>query len=141
MREQVERWLGDTRGLARMAGTIGLLALLLAAVGVYGVFSYYVEQRRREIGVRIALGAKSAQVVWLVVRQNAAALAGGLAAGLLLAAGEAIVLRAELHGMSPADPFAYVGVLLAMLGAGVAACIIPALRAARTEPNTVLHYE
>ena len=91
--------------------------------------------------MRIALGAKSGQVVWLVVRQNAPALAGGLAAGLLLAAAEAIVLRAELHGMSPADPFAYVGVLLAMLGAGVAACIIPALRAARTEPNTVLHYE
>jgi len=141
MREQVERWLGDSLGLARMAGTIGLLALLLAAIGVYGVFSYYVEQRRREIGVRIALGAKSAQVVWLVIRQNAPALVGGLAAGLLLAAVESLALRSELHGMSPADPFAYLGVLLAMLGAGVAACIIPALRAARTEPNTVLHYE
>jgi len=91
--------------------------------------------------VRIALGAKSGQVVWLVVRQNAPALAGGLAVGLLLAVGESLVLRSELNGMSPADPFAYLGVLLAMLGAGVAACIIPALRAARTEPNTVLHYE
>ena len=141
MREQVERWLGDSLGLARMAGTIGLLALLLAAVGVYGVFSYYVEQRRREIGVRIALGANAAQVVGLVVRQNAPALVGGLAAGLLLAAVESLVLRSELHGMSPADPFAYLGVLLAMLGAGVAACIIPALRAARTEPSTVLRYE
>jgi len=141
MREQVERWLGDSRGLARMAGTIGFLALLLAAVGVYGVFSYYVEQRRREIGVRIALGAKSRQVVWLVVRENAAALVGGLAAGLLLAVGESLVLRSELNGMSPADPFAYVGVLLVMLVTGVAACIVPARRAARTEPNTVLHYE
>jgi predicted permease len=141
MREQVERWLGDTRGLARMAGTIGVLALVLATVGVYGVFSYYVEQRRREIGVRIALGAKSGQVVRLVVRQNAAALVGGLAAGLLLAVGESVLLRAELHGLSPADPFAYLVVMLVMLGAGIAACIVPARRAARTEPNTVLHYE
>ena len=124
-----------------MAGTIGLLALLLATVGVYGVFSYYVEQRQREIGVRMALGASAAQVVRLVVRQNAPALAGGLAAGLLIAAAEAIVLRSELHGMSPADPFAYVAVLLVMLCAGIAACIVPARRAARTEPNTVLHYE
>ena len=88
MREQVERWLGDSAGLARMAGTIGLLALLLAAVGIYGVFSYYVEQRRREIGVRIALGARPGQVIALVVRQNAPALLGGLAAGLLIAVGE-----------------------------------------------------
>jgi predicted permease len=141
MREQVERWLGNSLGLARMAGTIGVLALLLAAVGVYGVFSYYVEQRRREIGVRIALGAKAGQVVWLVVRQNMSALGGGLAAGLLLAVGESIVLRSALHGMSPADPLAYIGVLIVMLVVGVAACIVPARRAARTEPNTVLHYE
>jgi predicted permease len=141
MREQVERWLGDSAGLARIAGTIGFLALLLAAVGVYGVFSYYVEQRKREIGVRMALGAKQSQVVSLVVRQNAAALVGGLAAGLVLAAGESIVLRSELHGLSSADPFAYAGVLLVMLATGVAAIALPARRAARTQPNTVLHYE
>jgi predicted permease len=141
MREQVERWLGDTAGLARIAGAIGALALLLAAVGVYGVFSYYVEQRKREIGVRIALGAKTGQIVSLVVRQNLAALGGGLAVGLAIAAAESIVLRGELHGLSPADPFAYLGVLALMLLAGVAASAAPARRAARTEPNTVLHYE
>jgi putative ABC transport system permease protein len=141
MREQVERWLGDSAGLARMAGTIGLLALLLAAVGIYGVFSYYVEQRRREIGVRIALGARPGQVIALVVRQNAPALLGGLAAGLLIAVGESIVLRGELHGLSSADPFAYLGVLLVMLLTGIAASVLPARRAARTDPNSVLHYE
>jgi hypothetical protein len=141
MREQVERWLGDSAGLARMVGTVGALALLLAIVGVYGVFTYYVEQRRREIGVRIALGAKPGQVVALVVRQNAAALAGGLVAGLAIAVAEALVLRNELHGMSAADPVAYVAVLLTMLLAGLAASVVPARRAARTEPNTVLHDE
>ena len=141
MREQVERWLGDTAGLARIAGAIGALALLLAAVGVYGVFSYYVEQRKREIGVRIALGAKTGQIISLVVRQNLPALCGGLAAGLAIAAAESIVLRGELHGLSPADPLAYLGVLAVMLLAGIAASAAPARRAARTEPNTVLHYE
>jgi ABC-type lipoprotein release transport system permease subunit len=139
MREQVERWLGDSAGLARIAGAIGGLALLLAAVGVYGVFSYYVEQRRREIGVRMALGARPLEIVTLVVRQNASPLVGGLAAGLLLAAGASLVLRSELHGLSPADPLAYLGVLLLMLAAGVAASALPAHRAARTEPNNVLH--
>jgi putative ABC transport system permease protein len=141
MREQVESWLGNTAGLARIAGAIGSLALLLAAVGVYGVFSYHVEQRRREIGVRIALGAKPPQIVRLVVRQNMPALAGGLAAGLVIAGAESIVLRAELHGLSPADPPAFLGVLLVMLLTGVAASILPARRAAQTEANTVLHNE
>ncbi len=141
MREQVERWLGNSTGLARMAGTIGFLALVLAAVGVYGVFSYYVEQRRREIGLRIALGARPGQIVALVARQNAPALLGGLAAGLLMAVGESIVLRSELHGLSPADPLTYVGVLLVMLTAGMAASALPARRAAHTEPNSVLHHQ
>jgi hypothetical protein len=141
MQQQVERWLGDSAGLARMVATVGALALLLAIVGVYGVFTYYVEQRRREIGVRIALGAKPGQVVALVVRQNAAALAGGLGAGLAIAVAESLVLRSELHGMSVADPVAYGAVVLAMLLGGMAASAVPARRAARTEPNTVLHDE
>jgi predicted permease len=141
MREQVERWLGDTAGLARIAGAIGMLALLLATVGVYGVFSYYVEQRRREIGVRIALGARPKQVVSLVFRQNAPALVGGLAAGLALAVGLSIVLRGELHGLSSLDPVAYFSVLAMLAAAAVAACVVPTRRALRTEPNTVLHYE
>ncbi len=139
MREQVERWLGDSAGLARMVGVVGFLALVLAAVGVYGVFSYYVEQRRREIGVRMALGAQPRQIVRLVVRQNATALAAGLAAGLVVAAAESMVLRSELHGLNPADPYAYLGVLLVMLAVGFFASALPARRATRTDPNTVLH--
>jgi putative ABC transport system permease protein len=139
--EQVEHSLGDTAGIARMAGALGLLALLLAAVGVYGVISYSVEQRRREIGVRMALGARPGQVVGLILRTNARAVAAGLAVGLTLAAGESVVLKSQLYGLSPADPLAYSGVLAVLLLAGVAASVIPARRAARTDAVTALRHE
>jgi ABC-type antimicrobial peptide transport system permease subunit len=124
-----------------MAGALGLFALVLAAVGVYGVISYSVEQQRREIGVRMALGARPSQVVGLVLRRNARALAVGLAVGLAIAAGESIVMASELYGLSPLDPLAYLGVLALLAAAGVAASVIPARRAARTDPTLVLRHE
>jgi len=139
--EQVDRSLGTTAGVARMAGTLGLLALLLATVGVYGVISYSVEQRRRELGVRMALGARPSQVVGLVLRRNARAVAAGLVVGMATAAGESVVLKSQLYGLSPIDPLAYAGVLALLLVAGVAASAMPALRAARTDAVTALHYE
>jgi predicted permease len=139
--EQVRRSLGDTVGVTRLVGALGLLALLLATVGVYGVISYTVEQRRRELGVRIALGARPDQVMKLVLLRNGAALGTGLVVGLAVAAGESVFLRSQLYGLSPADPLAYAGVLLVLLLAGVAASVVPARRAARTEPTTVLRHE
>jgi ABC-type antimicrobial peptide transport system permease subunit len=127
--------------MARMAGALGLLALLLATVGVYGVISYSVEQRRREIGIRMALGARPQQVVGLVLRRNARAVTVGLTIGLLIAVGESVVLKSELYGLSPADPLAYAGVLALLLLAAVAASVIPARRAARTDAVTALHHE
>jgi predicted permease len=141
LQEQVDRSLGDTAGIARMAGALGLFALVLAAVGVYGVISYSVEQQRREIGVRIALGARPGQVVSLVLRRNARALAVGLAVGLAIAVGESIVMASELYGLSPLDPLAYIGVLALLVAAGVAATVIPARRAAHTDPTVVLRHE
>jgi len=139
--EQMNRSLGDTAGVARMAGALGLLALMLATVGVYGVISYSVEQRRREIGVRMALGARPGQVVGLVLRRNARAVAIGLAVGLAIAAGLTVVLKSELYGLSPVDPLAYAGVLTLLLCAGLAASVIPARRAARTDALLALHHE
>ena len=139
--EQVRRSLGETVGVARIAGALGLLALLLAAVGVYGVVSYTVEQRRREIAVRMALGARPDQVIRLVLHGNAAALGAGLVVGFAIAAGESVFLRSLLYGLSPADPLAYGGVLLVLLLVGIAASVVPARRAVRTDPTTVLHYE
>jgi ABC-type antimicrobial peptide transport system permease subunit len=124
-----------------MAGALGLLALLLATVGVYGVISYSVEQRRREIGVRMALGARPGQVVGLVLRRNARAVSIGLVVGLAIAAGLTVVLKSELYGLSPMDPLAYAGVLTLLLCAGLAASVIPARRAARTDALLTLHHE
>jgi predicted permease len=139
--EQADRSLDDNRGVARLAGALGLLALLLATVGVYGVISYSVEQRRREIGVRMALGARRGQVMGVVLRSNAGALAIGLAAGLAIAVGESVALRSQLYGLSPADPLAYAGVLAALLLASLAAAWIPARRATRVDPLVALRYE
>ena len=118
-----------------------MLALLLATVGVYGVVSYSVEQRRREIGVRMALGALPGQVVALVLRRNARAVTIGLVVGLLIASAGSTVLRSELYGLSPLDPVAYAGVLGLLAMAGLAASAIPARRAARTDAVTALHQD
>jgi hypothetical protein len=141
MSEQMNRWLGPARSGATLAATLGSLALLLATVGVYGVIGYSVEQRRREIGVRMALGARPAQIVWLVARSNARALLVGSAVGFGLALGTSQLLRKLLFGASPLDPWAYGAVLALLLAAGFAASIVPSRRAARIAPMEALHYE
>jgi ABC-type antimicrobial peptide transport system permease subunit len=83
-----------------------LLALLLAVIGVYGVIAYSVEQRRSEIGVRMALGARSSEIVWFVVRSNGRALAVGLACGLALAVVVSKLMQSYLFGLRPLDPAA-----------------------------------
>jgi predicted permease len=139
--EQADRSLGDARGAARIAGLLAWVALLLAASGVYGVISYSVEQRRREIGTRIALGARPREVVGLVLRRNATPLGIGLVAGLVISGGGSIVLRSQLYGLNPLDPAAFAGVAAILLLAGTAASAIPARRAVRTDPVTALHQD
>jgi len=133
--------LGDSRGAARIAGALGVLALLLATVGVYGVISYSVEQRRKEIGIRMALGARPGEVVGMILRRNSRALLCGLAIGLALAGGESMVLQHEFYGTNPFDPLAYAAVLALLFLAGAAACVIPARRAAQTDALIPLHHE
>ena len=141
MSEQLDVWLGPARAAATLAASLGLLALALAAVGVYGVIAYSVEQRRREIGVRMALGAAPLQIVRFIVRANVRALLYGLTAGLAASLAVSRLLQASLNGVSPLDPLAYGGVLGLLLLAGVAASAIPARRAARIDPLVALHYE
>jgi predicted permease len=138
---QLDRWLTSTRAGAQLAAALGLLALLLATVGVYGVIAYSVEQRRREIGVRMALGARPSEIVGLILKKNSRAILCGLVIGLALSLAASKLLESSLFGVSRLDPLAYGGVLALLLLAGVTASVIPSRRAVRTDPVRVLHYE
>jgi ABC-type antimicrobial peptide transport system permease subunit len=122
-------------------GAFGLLALVLAAVGVYGVLAYSTRQRTRELGIRMALGADPRTVFGVVLRQGAIlAMSGiliGLAASLLLTR----ALSSTLFGVSPTDPLTFIAVSLLLLLVALLACYIPARRAMRTDPLVALRYE
>jgi predicted permease len=110
------------------------LALVLATVGIYGVLAYLVAGRRREFGVRLALGATRASVVTLVLRQGLIWTATGLALGLAAAAAERKLLATSLYGISAGDPVTWIGVVVTLLAVVTAACLIPAMRATRVDP-------
>lgn len=124
-----------------LAGAFGAAALALAAAGLYGVVAYVAAQRRREIGVRVALGAQAGDVRRLVLGRGLAPAALGLAAGLVAALAAGRVLAAQLYGVGPADPATYAGVALALGGVAVGAAWGPARRAARADPAAVLRAE
>jgi putative ABC transport system permease protein len=123
--------------LALFAG----LALVLALVGVYGVMSWSVEQRTREIGIRMALGADRLQVLGLVIRSGLKLSMAGLAIGLGSAFALRQVLAGLVFGVSPADPMTYAAVSLIMLMVALLACYVPARRAARVDPQVALRGE
>ncbi len=121
-----------------LLGLFGGLALLLAVVGLYGVVAFAAAQRRREIGVRIALGATRGEVIGLIVRQGFVVALAGIAVGVLLAAVAARLLQEQLIHTSPADPLSFGATAILLLVVAAAACVIPASRAARLEPLTAL---
>jgi predicted permease len=121
-----------------LAATLGLFALGLATVGVFGVFGYAVRQQRREIGIRMALGAAPAAIVGLLFTHYARALIGGLAVGLAGSIAASVVLRHRLHGLSPFDPVAYLTVAALLACAGLAATVVPARAATRVDPSQTL---
>ena len=126
---------------AALLGIFGILALLLAIVGVYGVVSYSVNQRVREIGIRMALGATPRDVLGQVMREGMTLAAGGLAVGLAAALLAGRALTGLLFGISPTDPATYCAAILLLLAATVAACWFPARRATRIEPTEALRHE
>ncbi len=129
------------RFYAVFAGFFAALALFLAAAGLYGLLSYSVAQRRREIGVRMALGAQRRDIVALVVRQGAALVAAGAAAGLLAAAAVSRILASFLFGVTTHDQVAFVGAPLFLAAVALAACWLPARRATRIDPMDTLRAE
>jgi len=119
----------------------GILALTLAAVGVYGVLAYTVSQRTRELGIRLALGARAAAVRALVLRQGLAMAFGGILIGLLCAIVLGRLLAGLLYGVSSADPLVLGAVSLLLAAASVFACLVPAIRATRVNPMDALRSE
>jgi len=124
-----------------LLGLFASLALLLAAVGLYGVLSYYANRRSRELGIRMALGATPCSVALLVVRNGLSCAGGGLLLGLLAALGLTRFLRNMLYEVSPFDPASFVVVAVALVAIGLLACWLPAWRAAKTHPMEALRQE
>ena len=141
MEDRISDNVAQPRMSMALLGTFAAVALVLAAVGIYGVVSYTVAQRTREIGIRMALGARREGVLRLVVRQGVAPVAVGVVAGLLAALGATRLMRGLLYGVSAADPVTYVVVALFLTVIALVATYIPARRATRVDPLVALRYE
>jgi len=141
MQQQIELSFDQERAVASLAGLFGIVALLLAAVGLYGVTAYTVAQRTNEIGIRMALGADRAKVVQLVLRGAFKRVALGLILGLPLAIGAGRLISAQLYGVSSWDPLALTVAASALAICAFFAAIIPATRAASISPVTALRAE
>jgi predicted permease len=126
---------------AVLAGAQGLLGLLLAAMGLYGVVSYVVSQRTREIGVRVALGARGFDILRLVVRDGFRLTLIGLAIGALVSLGFAAILTKVLYGLTPAATPVFVAVIVLLAGVATLACYLPARRAVKVDPMVALRCE
>ena len=119
----------------------GALALILASVGLYGVIAFSVAQRTREIGVRMALGARPADVLRLVLNEGLALVAAGLVVGIGAALALTRLLAGMVYGVSLHDPLVFLAVNVLLVGISLMACYLPARRAMRVEPVVALRYE
>lgn len=139
--EQVDRQLGTEKLIARLSALFSGLALLLAAVGLYGVIAYSVARRTAEMGVRLALGAKGPSLIWLVMRETLLLAAIGFAVGIPVSIATARLISSRLYGVESYDPATLVFAVLALALASGLAGFIPALRAARIDPLVALRWE
>jgi putative ABC transport system permease protein len=133
--------LGERRFNALLIGVFAAIAVTLAAVGLYGVIAYLVQQRTREIGVRMALGAQRHHVLNLIMRHGVALSGVGIALGVGAAFASSRVLTALLHGVEPTDLPTFAGVIVLLFGIALAASYLPARRAANLNPNIALRHD
>jgi predicted permease len=141
LERQIDRSLVVERFVATLSTAFGVLATLLAVVGLYGVMAFTVARRTREIGVRMALGAVQGDVVWLVMREVLMLVTAGMILGLAAAWGLGRVVGAQLYGVTPNDPFTIAAAAAILAAVSLAAGYIPAIRATRVNPVLALRYE
>ncbi len=141
MEERLAENVAANRVSAVLLGVFASLAMLLSAIGIYGVIAYSVAQRQREIGIRMALGARANDVARLVIGQGLRLVLVGVALGLALTILAAPLVASQLYGISPRDPSTLFVLPLALMLVALAACALPARRASRVEPMLALHYE
>jgi predicted permease len=141
LEDNMELWRTPSRIVAALSSVLGALALLLAAIGLYGVVSYGVSQRIREIGIRLALGADGRDVIRLVLRQAMRPVVVGAAIGIAAAAAVSKVLSGVLYGISTHDPIAFIGVPVFLLAIALLSSYVPARRVSRLDPTDALRHE
>jgi predicted permease len=139
--ETLEFWRAPARVASVLSVTLGALALMLASIGIYGMVSYSVSRRVREIGIRVALGADSRDVMWLVVRQAMCPVVMGALVGVVLCGLVSSIFSAILFGISPLDPSSFVLMPAFLLAVALLACYVPARRAIRIDPMVALRDE
>jgi ABC-type antimicrobial peptide transport system permease subunit len=141
LKDQLDQSLSRERLLASLSGGFGVLALLLSALGLYGLISYGIAQRRREVGIRIALGASRVSIFQLVLREGLTLALAGIAAGAICAYFTEQFVRSFLYGVEVHDKVTLVAACLLLLGVTVAACSIPAWRATNVDPADALRVD
>jgi predicted permease len=141
LEEQIRSDLLQERLIVQLTSAFGALALLLAAVGLYGVMSYAVARRTAEFGVRMALGARRREVLWMMIRESALIVAAGLGCGLPLMLAATRLVNGMLFGVSAADPLAISAATGTLVVVALLAATLPALRASRVDPMVALRYE
>jgi predicted permease len=139
--EQVNESLNKEHLIARLSSFFGILALVLACVGLYGALAYRVARRTNEIGIRMALGAERRQVLWMVLRESLALVGVGVAVGLLMAFAATRFISSQLYGVKPTDPATIAAVTIVLAAVAVFAGYIPAHRATKVDPLVALRYE
>jgi ABC-type antimicrobial peptide transport system permease subunit len=138
---QLDQIVLSERLIALLSAGFGLLATLLAAIGLYGVMAFVVARRTREMGVRMALGARPGLVIWLVMKEVLLLLSIGLAIGVPVALGLGRLVAAQLYGVKPYDPWTAGVTVIALIAASSAAGLIPAHPASRIDPIVALRYD
>ncbi|HEX2862549.1 MAG TPA: ABC transporter permease [Lacunisphaera sp.] len=137
----VDNAVGPRRLITRLLGFFSGLALLLAAIGLYGVMAYAVSQRQQEIGIRMAIGAQRGDILRMILRGGLGLVATGIAVGLLGSLALTHVLQSQLYGVSAYDPLTFAGIALLLTAVATAACLLPALRATKVDPMVALRTE